>query len=236
MTDTGDLLSIAAAALALTTTGDKISRQGLSKYCEQHGLKTETPNGPRVSLAAVRAHRAANYQREVMSGAPVAPPPAAPPAPRPAPAESRDQDAGGDIVELSPSRRLKELQVEQAEIANAKARDELVLADEVTAGIADIIAGLRQQMFQAIPDAAQRLAAELSLGSEDERLIRAAMKQAARDTLQSFVSAAAQANADLTHEPPRETRIRLGRLAMMAARMRARPQRYLAALEGRAAG
>lgn len=233
MTDNGDLLSIAAAALALTTSGDKISRQGLSKYCVQHGLKTETPNGPRVSLAAVRAHRASNYQREVMSGAAVTAPLAAPP-PRPAPADPRDQDAGGDVIDLSPSRRLKELQVEQAELANAKARDELVLADEVTAGIADIIAGLRQQMFQAIPDAAQRLAAELSLGTEDERLIRAAIKQYARDRLQGFVTAAAQANADLTHDDARETRLRLSRLAIHAARMRARPQRYLAALESRA--
>lgn len=234
MTDNGDLLTIAAAALALTTSGDKISRQGLSKYCEQHGLKMETPNGPRVSLAAVRAHRASNYQREVMSGAALAPAPPAAPSARVTPAEPRDSDTGGEVIDLSPSRRLKELQVEQAELANAKARDELVLADEVTAGIADIIAGLRQQMFQAIPDAAQRLAAELSLGTEDERAIRAAMKQYARDRLQSFVSAAAQANADLTHDDVRETRLRLSRLALHAARMRARPQRYLAALESRA--
>lgn len=238
MSDTGDLLTLAACAKQLTADGDKISRQGLSKYCDAHQLKQQTPNGVRVSLSAVRTHRVANYQREVMTGGVEIPsaPPALPKIAQAATSAPANDDAGegADVVDLSPARRLKELQVEEWELKNARARDEVVLADEVTAGVADVVVMLRQQLFQAIPDASQALAAELSLGTADERIIRAAMKAVAREALTAFVAAAAQANADLTHESPNATRDRIGQLAVVSAILRRRPARHLAILRERA--
>lgn len=239
MSDPGDELTIAAAAAALTNDGDKISRQGLSKYCDTHGLKIETPRGPRVSLAAVRAHRQQNYQREVMTGgvqipdAPASPPLQLPlsdsPPPPPRTATIHTLPDGND-----PSRRLKQLQVEEQEIELARLRGEVVLADEVTAGITDIVVMLRQALFQAIPASAKELASDLSLGPEDERQIRAAMKATARQVLANFVASAAQANAALAGESASDMRARINALSLSAARMRQRPERYLAALEQRA--
>ena len=100
--------------------------------------------------------------------------------------------------------------------------------------VADVVVMLRQQLFQAIPDASQALAAELSLGTADERIIRAAMKAVAREALTAFVAAAAQANADLTHESPNATRDRIGQLAVVSAILRRRPDRHLAILRERA--
>lgn len=247
MSDTGDELTIAAAARALSAEGDEITRQGLSKYCATHGLTRQTPRGVRVSLAAVRQHRQQNYQREVMSGgvqlAPPASAPAAPAndaAPLLPPATSRPAQGGGagNVIDLAeaadPSRRLKQLQVEEQELDLAKMRGEVVLADEVTAGVTDIVVMLRQSMFQAIPGAAKELAAELSLAGEDERQIRAAMKAMAREILTAFVASAARANAELSGESASETRARINALAVAAARMRHRPSRYLQALEERA--
>lgn len=222
MSDPGDELTIAAAAAALTKAGDKISRQGLSKYCEAHGLKLETPRGPRVSLAAVRAHRADNYQREVMTGGvaiPAAPatadslPAARPQNPAPPPAD-------GNVVSLDPSRRLKQLQVEEAEIKNAQLRGEIVQIDEVTAGIAEAIVLMRQAGFQSISDAAAQLAAELSLGGEDERIIRAAIKQHFRETLGRFISEAGSRLAAMSGERDDKIRARLDAVTAYALRQR----------------
>lgn len=233
-----DLLSIAAAARALTAAGDEISRQGLSKYCANHNLIRDTDRGPRVSLSAVRAHRAQNYQREVMSGGVHVP---EAPAAAPAPSQQSDSPAApppSNVVTIpdsnDPSRRLKQLQVEEAEIDLARLRGEVVLADEVTAGVTDIVVMLRQQLFQAIPASAKELASELSLGPEDERLIRAAMKATARQVLANFVAAAAQANAALAGESASDMRTRINALSLAAARMRRRPEKYLSALEARA--
>lgn len=237
MSDTGDELTIAAAAAALTKAGDKISRQGLSKYCDTHGLKLDTPRGPRVSLAAVAAHRAENYQREVMTGGVAIPAPAndlLAPADSPPTARAKPAPPDDNVVSLDPSRRLKQLQVEEAEMKNAQLRGEVVLADEVTAGVTDIVVMLRQAMFQAIPASAKELASDLSLGPEDERLIRAAMKASARQVLSNFVSAAAQANAALAGESANDMRARIHALSLQAARLRRRPDHYLAALEKRA--
>ena len=233
-----DLLSIAAAARALTAAGDEISRQGLSKYCANHGLIRDTDRGPRVSLSAVRAHRAQNYQREVMSGGVHIPETPAPAAPAPALQSDAPAAPPSNVVTIpdsnDPSRRLKQLQVEEAEIDLARLRGEVVLADEVTAGVTDIVVMLRQQLFQAIPASAKELASELSLGPEDERLIRAAMKATARQVLANFVAAAAQANAALAGESASDMRIRINALSLAAARMRRRPEKYISALEARA--
>lgn len=233
-----DLLSIAAAARALTAAGDEISRQGLSKYCGNHGLIRDTDRGPRVSLSAVRAHRAQNYQREVMSGGVHVPEAPAPATPAPAPQSDSPAQPPSNLVNFpdsnDPSRRLKQLQVEEAEIDLARLRGEVVLADEVTAGVTDIVVMLRQQLFQAIPASAKELASELSLGPEDERLIRAAMKATARQVLANFVAAAAQANAALAGESASDMRTRINALSLAAARMRRRPEKYLSALEARA--
>lgn len=233
-----DLLSIAAAARALTAAGDEISRQGLSKYCANHGLIRDTDRGPRVSLSAVRAHRAQNYQREVMSGGVHIPEAPAPAAPVPSPRSDSPAPPPSNVVTIpdtnDPSRRLKQLQVEEQEIELARLRGEVVLADEVTAGVTDIVVMLRQQLFQAIPASAKELASELSLGPEDERLIRAAMKASARQVLSNFVAAAAQANAALAGESASDMRARINALSLAAARMRRRPEQYLSALEARA--
>lgn len=234
-----DLLSIAAAARALTAAGDEISRQGLSKYCANHGLIRDTDRGHRVSLSAVRAHRAQNYQREVMSGGVHIPEAPAPAAPVPTPqSDSPAAPPPSNVVTIpdtnDPSRRLKQLQVEEQEIELARLRGEVVLADEVTAGVTDIVVMLRQQLFQAIPASAKELASELSLGPEDERLIRAAMKASARQVLSNFVAAAAQANAALAGESASDMRARINALSLAAARMRRRPEQYLSALEARA--
>lgn len=233
-----DLLSIAAAARALTAAGDEISRQGLSKYCANHGLIRDTDRGPRVSLSAVRAHRAQNYQREVMSGGVHIPEAPAPAAPVPTPQSDSPAPPPSNVVTIpdtnDPSRRLKQLQVEEQEIELARLRGEVVLADEVTAGVTDIVVMLRQQLFQAIPASAKELASELSLGPEDERLIRAAMKASARQVLSNFVAAAAQANAALAGESASDMRARINALSLAAARMRRRPEQYLSALEARA--
>lgn len=234
----GDLLTVAAAARALTGAGDRITRQGLSKYCEAHGLKLETPAGPRVSLSAVRAHRKENYQREVMTGGaqipetPEPPPPAAPSAAAARPAPPPPEDT---VIALDPSRRLKQLQVEAAELTTAKLRGELVLVDEVTAGIAEAVILMRQHMLQSISDQAQQLAAELSLGGEDERIIRGAWKAKAREDLARFVSAAAASLAAMTAEPETDARRRILALAIASARMRRRPERLVDALEARRA-
>lgn len=234
-----DLLSIAAAARALTADGDEISRQGLSKYCSAPGrdLIIATKQGPRVSLAAVRAHRQQNYQREVMSGGVQLPETPAVPA-LPAVSESPAARPPTNVVNIpdtnDPSRRLKQLQVEEQEIELARLRGEVVLADEVTAGVTDIVVMLRQAMLQAIPASAKELAADLSLGPEDERLLRAAMKDNARKVLANFVAAAAQANAALAGESASDMRARINALTLQAARMRQRPERYLDGLQARA--
>lgn len=225
MSDNGDLLTLAACAKRLTESGDKISRQGLSKYCDVHCLKQDTPSGVRVSFQAVHAHRAANYQREVMSGGVEL----APPVPVVA---MPDDDAR--VVSLDPSRRQKEAQASKLELELARMRDEVVLAEEVTAGIADIVAKFRQQLFQAVPNATQAIAAELSLEPDEERYLRAQFKALIREGLASFVTEAGKMNAELTREDASVTRERIGRLAMVAARLQRRPEAHVAILRDRA--
>ncbi len=226
MSDNGDLLTLSRCAKLLTDSGDKISRQGLSKYCDTHCLKQETPDGIRVSFQAVKAHRSANYQREVMSGGVELPASDAAPA-------VQAEDAA-KIVALDPSRRQKEAQASKLELELARMRNEVVLADEVTAGIADITVRLRQSLLQAVPNAAQRIAAELSLEPEEERELRASIKAVIREGLAAFVDDAAQMNADLTHDDVTATRDRIGKLAVVSALLQHRPDRQISMLQDRA--
>lgn len=227
MPDDGDDLTLAACARSLSAAGDKITRQALSKYCDEHGLKRQTPRGPRVSFAAVQAHRAKNYRREVMTGGRRIP------AAKPVPAEVPADSGTADVIDMSPARRAQEARAESLELENARKRGELVAVDEVTAATADMVASLRQGLFQATTGAANTLAAELRVSAEEERLIRAAMKRMVREGLSRFVDQAAQANADMTHDAPRETRTRLAALTLMAARLKRRPERYLSAMRER---
>lgn len=236
MSHPDDLMTLAACARALADKGDEISRQGLSQYCDDHKLKISTPNGPRVSFSAVRNHRLQNYDREIMTGgkrleadpqrvilpandAPEAPADAAP--------------SGSNVFDISPAQRLKELQVEKAEMENAKLCGDLVLIDEVTAGVADAVVQFRQQLFQAVPDAAQVLSAELGLAGEEERAVRAAMKNMVRDGLKGLVSAVASSNAALTNESANEVQGRIGRLTVLAAYLRHRPEKHIDRLQER---
>ncbi|RAN30645.1 hypothetical protein [Hyphomonas pacifica] len=229
MADQSDLMSIKACADALSAAGDKLSRQALSKYCDQYELKKTRRGRVVVSFSEVQAHRAKNYTREIMSGGKKIPS-----IPRASTASRPDTQEAGDVVQISAAHRLKEAQAETAELDLAQKRDQLVLIDEVTAGISDTIVTFRQQLFQAIPDAAQQLAAELRLPNEEERLIRAAMKAMIREGLDGFVRAVANQNAHLSGSGSEaRERERIDALSVMAAKLRARPERYIGLLKER---
>lgn len=196
-------VSVARCAVLLTEAGDKIDRSALSRYCDTHALKLGRQGKEvRVDFEAVQAHRAANYTREVMSGAPIA---AASVTPIP-PADD-------------PARELKRLQVRRELRDEAASEGQLTSVAEVDAGAAEAIVEMRAAFAAERANAAERLAAELGAPPEKVRLIRAHLKRYDRAGQERFATRIAKALID-GNETAGEALDRLTLLAANAVRLR----------------
>ena len=222
------LVSVARCAELLTAQGDKIDRSALSRYCDAHGLKGEKIGREvKVDFEVVAAHRAANYTREVMSGAQLAPPVTPPASPliqadlgltaSAAPAAG----AGSARAEsMSEHRGLKAVQLRQALRDEAKAEGLLTVVAEVDAGVAEAIVEMRAVFANVNEDVSERLAAELGLPPEKVRILRAAFKRFAQMGQERFAQRMSRALAD-GNEPAGAALDRLKVLAANAVRLRA---------------
>jgi hypothetical protein len=222
-------VSVARCAELLSANGDKIDRSALSRYCDAHGLKGERVGREvKVNYEAVAAHRAANYTREVMSGAALEAP-AVPVAAAPAQADlgliapaatAPAMSPTAQIASMAEHRGLKAVQLRQALRDEAKAEGLLTVVAEVEAGIAEAIVEMRTVFANVNEDVAERLAAELGLPPERVRVVRAAFKRFAQLGQERFAARMAKAVA-AGNEPAGEVRDRLKVLAANAVRLRA---------------
>lgn len=221
------LVSVARCAELLTAAGDSIERSALSRYCDKHGLKQGRAKGTRVDFETVRAHRAANYTREVMSGRPVAATPASPSA------QALEAPAAAQVVRIperdDPARGLKEIQLRAAQREEAEAEGRLTHVAEVDAGAAEAIVEMRAAFAESRGPSAEHLAAELGLPPEKVRVLRAALRRYDRVGQERFAARIARALQDVNREGPDEAQTRLARLAAMAVRLRGRTNPALAA-------
>lgn len=178
-------VSIADCAKMLTEAGDKIDRSALSRYCDTHGLKVgKEGRSTLVDFEAVKAHRAGNYQREVMSGGQL---PLAPVAPVPAPT------AQAVIASMPEHRQLKAVALRQALREEAEEEGRLTPTDQVDAGAAEAIVEMRSAFAAVRADFAERLAAELQLPPDKVRTLRAGLKRFERVGQERFARRIAQA-------------------------------------------
>ncbi len=220
-------VSVARCAELLTANGDKIDRSALSRYCDAHGLKGEKVGREvKVDYEAVAAHRAANYTREVMSGAALEAPALSPVQPAlklASPVEAHVAPAlspTAQIANMAEHRGLKAVQLRQALRDEAKAEGLLTVVAEVEAGIAEAIVEMRSVFANVNEDVSERLAAELGVPPERVRVIRAAFKRFAQLGQERFAERMAKAMA-AGSEPAGEVRDRMRALAANAVRLRA---------------
>lgn len=236
---TSDLIGISACAERLAALGDPVERSTLSRYCAKHGLKRDKRGREvMVSFEEVRAHRAENYTREVMGGAPVAPSQPAS-ASSPAPSREGDRALGRTLADLmadaapapdvfgaadpaaDPARRKKTADATRAELEIAARLRAVVPVDEVDAGVAELIAGLREAATGGLRDAADALVADLGLPSDASHAVHAHLKRFARQ-LQAVAVAKAAATARALEEGDTAARARVTHLAAVALRQRQR--------------
>jgi len=229
---TAMVVSVARCAELLTAAGDKIDRSALSRYCDTHGLKLgKVGREVQVDFNVVKAHRASNYTREVMSGAALnAAPEAEPPpvqaemamiAPSPAPA-ARAQSPTEQIANMAEHRGLKAVQLRNALRDEAKAEGLLTIVAEVEAGLAEAIVEMRSAFAHANEDHAELIAAELALPPEKVRTLRAALKRFARVGQERFAGRMVKALKS-GHEQEGAASERLRKLTAHAVRLRSDP-------------
>lgn len=226
------LVSLARCAELLTLAGDKIDRSALSRYCDTHALK-----GPKVGrevhvdFEAVRAHRVANYQRQVMAGGrelpatavatlalPMAPAAVAEPEPAPVqPVATVAQIPARD----DPARQLKELELRRRQREEALEEGHLTDVAEVDAGLAESVVTMRAAFAEVRADFAEALAAQLGLPPEKVRVLRAGLKRYDRVGQERFADRLAKVLQD-ANETGSEAEARLTQLAAHAVRLRGR--------------
>lgn len=199
------LVSISRCAELLAQAGDVIDRSALSRYCDQHNLKRERAGRQTlVDFEEVRAHRAASYTREVMSGRAVAP----------------TEPHLATVTPIDPAKRRAAAQAQKEELDLAERLGELTAIAEVDAGAAQAITDLRSAFQSVLHDQSEQLAAELALPPERIRQLRAGLTRFARVGQQRFAAALAGSLA-AANEPSSAAHARLIHLAAIAARLRA---------------
>ncbi|WP_270375576.1 hypothetical protein [Marinicauda sp. Alg238-R41] len=252
MTDL-ELISIERCAERLTAGGDQISRSALSRYVKNHGL-VEKRRGREalVNFAKVRSHRANNFQRKVMRGeeltadvppaaqatgtaseadsSPVLPglgEPGDVDADKPAETDGQPDQADADnVAALDPRRRTHEAKAFREEMETAAVLGRTVPVDEVTAGMADAIAAMRQLAKATLRDAADRAAAELGVEATKIPLLRQHFQTYVRGVEERFAQecaklerACSQSDA-MPKESIADARARLDRVTAFALRTR----------------
>ncbi len=245
---TSELIGISACAERLAAHGDPVERSTLSRYCAKHDLKRgKSGRETLVDFAEVRAHRAENYTREVMGGATIADPSGQaaaaghPPARSPA-ALPPDRALGRSLAEVmadaqpappvvtaadalaaDPARRKKTADAIRSELEIAARLRAVVPVDEVDAGVAELIAGLREAATGGLRDAADALVADLGLPSDASHAVHAHLKRFARQ-IQAAAVAKASETARALEEGDAAARARMTHLAAVALRQRQRLQ------------
>lgn len=215
-------VSVARCAELLTAKGDKIDRSALSRYCDAHGLKGEKIGREvKVDYEAVAAHRAANYTREVMSGAAIEAVvvQAAPVAPTLVARAEPSMSPTAQIANMSEHRGLKAVQLRRELREEAHEEGLLTVVAEVDAGVAEAIVEMRAAFAHANEDCSERLAAELNLPPEKVRALRAAFKRFAQIGQERFATRMAKALA-AGNEPKGAAIGRLKALSAYAVRLR----------------
>lgn len=215
MADPIGRVSISRCAELLTAAGDRIDRSALSRYCDAHGLKLgKLGRDVVVDFEAVRAHRAQNFQREVMSGQPVpavAPTPAAP-------------TPVAQISNMEEHRQLKAVALRQALRDEAKQEGLLTDVAEVDAGAADAIVEMRTAFASVRGDLAEKMVAFFSLKPEHVRPMREFLRRYDRLGQERFATRMARVLRD-GNEDVGEAVERLTILAAHSVRLRARRNR-----------
>ena len=238
------LVSITEAAEILSKEGDKIDRSSLSRYCDAHGLKRgKRGRSVVVDLDQVRAHRRANYTREVMSGrsldaaqaqsegapeaalSPTAGEGASLPPQSPAVGVVQDVDqdeasADQTVLALDPARRKKTADAERAEIELAKIKGMIADAAEIEAGLADAVAAMRQTFGATAKVFAADAVVELGLGADRARELAVILKRYARQGEGRFFDGCAKTAGLVRDERGSTARLRLERLADLARDLR----------------
>lgn len=212
------LVSVVRCAELLTAAGDKIERSALSRYCDVHGLKgARDGRSVLVDFEAVQAHRAANYQREVMAGGV-----ALPPAPTPV-ASAAIEAQPAPVAQIpprdDPQRGLKAVQLRRELREEAQEEGRLTETAEVDAGAAEAIVEMRSSFAAVRADLAERMAAELGVPPEKVRTLRAWLKRYDRVGQERFAARMARALSE-GNESQGEARDRLMTLAGHAIRLR----------------
>lgn len=210
-------VSVSRCAEMLAAAGDVIDRSALSRYCDTHGLKLgRVGKEVMVDYEAVRAHRADNYQRQVMSGG-VELPPANPVREMAPPAPLATVTA---IPERSdPARELKQLELRRRQREEAIEEGQLTGVAEIDAGAAEAIVEMRSAFAAARADFAERLGAELGIQPEKVRVLRAGLKRFERAGQTRFAERMARTLAAV-NEAPSQALDRLNVLAGHAMRLR----------------
>lgn len=219
-TPPSDFVSVAECARLLVAAGDPIERSALSRYCDEHGLKSGgTKTRPLVSFSAVKAHRESNGMRTIMRGEGLSQEPtqassAAPPEP-----------GNGKLVDLAAKRndpvyREREAKAAMAELDLEQRRGSVVLIDDVTAGIGDSWSALRAAETAELGLAVDSLAAELKVNDDAKRLIRLALKTYSRKVQARFHEESVRVARDLGTGSLSRTRELLERLATISHRAR----------------
>lgn len=223
MHDTIGPVSVARCAELLTAKGDKIDRSALSRYCDAHGLKGEKIGREvKVDYETVAAHRAANFTREVMSGAAIEATivPAAPvAAPTLVAQVAPPMSPTAQIANMSEHRGLKAVQLRRELREEAHEEGLLTVVAEVDAGVAEAIVEMRAAFAHANEDCSERLAAELNLPPERVRALRAAFKRFAQIGQERFATRMAKTLA-AGNEPVGDAIDRLKALSAYAVRLR----------------
>ncbi len=220
-TQPSDYVSVAECARRLVAAGDPIDRSALSRYCDEHGLKTGgTKNRPLVSVSAVKAHRESNGMRTIMRGEGLLAGSAPDDEDAPVP-----PSAAGKLVDLAAKRndpvyREREAKAAMAELELEHRRGSVVLIDEVTAGIGDAWSALRSAETAELGVAVDALAAELKVNDDAKRLIRQAFKQYSRRVQSRFHDESARVARDLGTGTLSRSRALLERLAAISHRVR----------------
>lgn len=233
MSDLIGRVSISKCAELLTVAGDRIDRSALSRYCDAHSLKlAQVGKSVLVDFEAVRAHRAENYQREVMSGQPL-PAPAVAPAPVVVAPPAAAQSVNAVVASMPEHRELKAVALRQA--LREEAREEGLLTEtaEAEAGAAEAVVEMRSAFAAERTILAEKMVARLGLKPEHVRPVREFLRQYDRGGQTRFAQAMARALADGNDEAG-DAYERLTTLAAVSMKIRARRNRAFARAAGAA--
>lgn len=220
-TPPSDFVSVAECARLLVAAGDPIERSALSRYCDEHGLKSGgTKTRPLVSFSAVKAHRESNGMRTIMRGQGLSSDPASS-----EPATTPNDSSKGKVVDMAAKRndpvyREREAKAAMAELDLEQRRGSVVLIDDVTAGIGDSWSALRAAETAELGLAVDSLAAELKVNDDAKRLIRVALKTYSRKVQARFHEESVRVARDLGTGSLSRTRELLERLAAISHRVR----------------